>query len=180
MPILGEIEKGANIGKSGSRGYNRYIWVTCDNCGEERWFRLKKQPTSSNICSCCHIKSLHKRGPASNNWKGGRKRHHGYVLITLQPDDPFYPMVDHHGEVFEHRLVMAKNLGRCLLSKELVHHINGIKDDNRIENLELFSRMAHGVRNIACNNCELRKEIRLLRWQIKELQAALQLKMEMF
>lgn len=66
---------------------------------------------------------------------GGKHKHKGYLYIFF----PKHPFASKRGYVAEHRLVMEKHLDRYLKKEEDVHHINGIKDDNRIENLLLFS-----------------------------------------
>lgn len=75
------------------------------------------------------------KGKDNPRWNNGRHLSHGYIEIA----SPDHPHRNCQGYVFEHRLVMEKHLGRFLTPKEVVHHINGIKDDNRIENLILFS-----------------------------------------
>jgi hypothetical protein len=61
---------------------------------------------------------------------------HGYVQIIRKD----HPNCHKRGTIFEHVVVMSKFLGRPLAPYENVHHRNGIKHDNRIENLELWSR----------------------------------------
>lgn len=110
------------------------------------------------------------------SWKGGRfTEKSGYVNIFVDKTNPYYSMAGKDGYIKEHRLVVAQHLGRPLLRSEIVHHKNGIRGDNRIENLELFPSSAkHNSLSNTCQNCELKKEIRLLQWQIKELTEALQ------
>jgi len=77
----------------------------------------------------------HLRGEHSPHWKGGRaKRSDGYIRVYI----PEHPNAGKGGYIMEHRLVMSRHLDRPLERWELVHHINGIRDDNRIENLELM------------------------------------------
>lgn len=74
------------------------------------------------------------------NWKGGRYIDgYGYVLIK----SPNHPNRNTLGYVKEHRLVVEKKLGRILRRDEIVHHINGITDDNRIENLKIVTHAEH-------------------------------------
>ena len=89
-----------------------------------------KQPTSST-CRSCQATS----GVANGNWRGGSTRHHaGYIMRHV----PEHPRARRRPYVFEHILVMEEVLGRHLLPDETVHHLNGVKDDNRPENLELW------------------------------------------
>ncbi len=78
-------------------------------------------------------------GEKNPRWKGRVKRSSGYYAIR-KTDHPF---ASRDGYVMEHRLVMEEHLGRYLTPEEDVHHINGIKTDNRIENLELLSKSEH-------------------------------------
>lgn len=88
-------------------------------------------------------------GSKSEKWKGGRHRDNtGYILVWVHPDDFFSSMAKLNAHyVLEHRLVMAKSLGRCLQDWEVVHHKNGIKDDNRIDNLELVGSLGEHSTN---------------------------------
>jgi len=89
------------------------------------------------------INPSYNRGENNPAWAGGRTRGtHDYFLVY----QPNHPNKNSNNNVLEHRLVMEKKLGRYLTKDELVHHINGIRDDNRIENLELTAKNEHKLR----------------------------------
>lgn len=141
MPILGETKDGRNIGY---KTRHRCIWHACSDCGKQRWVRLVKGKPQSPLCQTCAAKLYKLAGSKNCHWRGGKhKSLAGYIMIYVAHDDFFYPMTCGGVYVKEHRLVMARHLGRCLHSWEIVHHKNGIKDDNRIENLQLVTDDRH-------------------------------------
>lgn len=175
----------------------------CKICGEGKW--ISDNGRVSEICCACIQKTPEMRAKRrsnglgrkhteatkqkirilltgrfcgnNNHWKGGRYNEKGYVFVKLSPDDFFYPMANHQGYVTEHRLVVAKALGRCLQSWEIVHHTNHIRDDNRYpENLQLVTSDKHKqvtileerVKRLESKVDEQTKLIKLLQWQLKE------------
>ena len=86
------------------------------------------------------IKRPQQSGKNHPYWKGGKySTPEGYIYI-FKPKHPFSTKL---GYVYEHRLIMEKYLGRFLKPKEVVHHMNHIKNDNRIENLMLMTNKSH-------------------------------------
>ncbi len=114
----------------------------CSYCKKE--FK-RVSPRDGNWISCSRecrliLLSINRKGENNPAWNGGKsKDHKGYVLIRN---------TTHHrsvgGYVREHILVMEEKIGRPVLKTEVVHHINHKKDDNRPENLKLYSsNVAH-------------------------------------
>ncbi len=136
MPIYGETKKV-------EKKYQtvEYIWLKCPECRKGKWQRIytdrtyvcDDKVTSKFFCGSCAAYSHSKRHVAGERII----QESGYVIIYVAEDDPYYAMCI-SGCVAEHRYVMAKHLGRCLRKGEPVHHRNGIRGDNRIENLELW------------------------------------------
>lgn len=101
--------------------------------------------------------ALGRTGADNPYWRGGRHvTSGGYIWAYILPDDPFISMaVTSNGRRYvpEHRLVMARLLGRPLRADETVHHLNGLRDDNRLENLQLRQgQHGKGVK-LVCGDC---------------------------
>lgn len=87
------------------------------------------------------------------SWRGGRITTEGYVYIKPADEDLTYCRPNSNGYVAEHRLVVAKALGRKLLPTETVHHKNGVRGDNRLENLQLRQGNHGKGSSWACADC---------------------------
>lgn len=79
------------------------------------------------------------KNPQYGKRRGRRIYRLGYVYLYT----PEHPNATKQGYVAEHRLIMEKRLGRYLTKDEVVHHINGVKDDNCIDNLIILTIHAH-------------------------------------
>lgn len=72
----------------------------------------------------------------------GRWKKNGYVMLVIKTHPH---SCETHGVIFEHRVVVEESLGRYLTEDEIIHHKNEIKDDNRLENLEVTNRAKHTI-----------------------------------
>ena len=110
------------------------FYKKCQWC--EKVIRTRYSVRSRKFCSPkCYWKNSKKlniHGERHHNWKGGSYNSTGYRVIY-----------ENKKLRLEHRVVMEKFLGRRLRLHEQVHHVNGIKHDNRIENLKVMSAKDH-------------------------------------
>jgi hypothetical protein len=121
---------------SSTRGQT-YYERQCVGCS--RSCLMQGRPSVKYCSHFCYLKNRLRHGTNNSNWKGGSHVDiHGYRWVYNANRK------SHNGHyVKEHRQVMEKHLGRLLKSSEHIHHVNGIKTDNRIENLVLTNISEH-------------------------------------
>jgi len=127
------------------------VWARCPDCEEERLVAevsLRRAEQSTGLCKSCSGKA--RRGKKSELWQGGRYGStKGYVILNVHGLEgrakELASKMAHKGgkTIREHRLVMALHLNRPLTKDEIVHHKDGNKSNNAIENLKLLTRRKH-------------------------------------
>lgn len=160
-----------------ARAINK-LW--CDNCARERrrtyhsqydkYTRRKPCPECgstiglrASLCRPCENKTRVTRylGEKNPNWQGGRiVDNQGYAHVRVKPSGPNPYRREHH-------VVWEETHGKPLPKRWVVHHLNGVRDDNRPENLLGISRRDHHIQHEA-----YRVRIRKLEADLMNLKAA--------
>lgn len=117
----------------------RGVRKPCSTCGLN-----KKSECKCLVCPCGNLKPRRDRATCTTcdpvvvrvSGRKSDKRDKGGYILAYAPD---HPSANSEGRVYQHRLVMEAHIGRPLDRSETVHHKNGIRSDNQIENLELWS-----------------------------------------
>jgi len=124
----------AHKGKSLSREHR--LKISRANMG-----RTVSAITRAKIGKANKINSTGKTGKLSSKWKGGKILQSGYWRIYRSK----HPMRNSRNYVKQSHLVVEKHIKRYLTKDEIVHHINGKKDDDRPENLYIFPSLSKHI-----------------------------------
>ena len=135
---FGYLKRGYELGLKDGHAYAQRA---CEKCGHIRWVKVIADTNRYRLCGACSngLPRKNRRGASHPKWRGGVVMSNGYVSVLL----PEHPYAQKHGYIKRARLVLEKKLGRLLSPEESSHHINGIKTDDRPENLEAKSNSAH-------------------------------------
>lgn len=145
------------------------VLVTCGSCQNQRYCQVTTAKNSKyqGLCISCSNRKIARSASRHHNWNGGHTlSKEGYVYIHFShiKDEHRHivkPMLTRCSYVLEHRYVIAKAINRPLLKSEHVHHLNGIKNDNRLCNLQLVTPNEHPAENKAMFD-RLKAEIKRL------------------
>jgi hypothetical protein len=150
---------------SGRKRTNKQISRKCLTCEKEfsvppcRLKAKRRTKHGHNVASFCSRPC----GYAYDRRQSTHRSVHpsGYVFVNIPKGHPLYTERKGRGVrnyvMREHRLVMEKHLGRYLLPNETVHHKNGKRSDNRIENLELWVKAQPSGQRVSDLRAELEK-----------------------
>lgn len=114
----------------------------CIDCGKPITNRATK-------CRKCAAQNRNPLREKSSNWKGGEHFYRGYIWI-YKPEHPYH---QYNGDVKRARLVVEANIGGYLTPSEYIHHINGIKVDDRFNNLMILSKGEHSALHNRITGC---------------------------
>jgi len=187
-------QKCANAARKGVR-VKEWATATCQQCGETfettpAWVRNGRRKYCSALCrgrantgnqnrlgkahrpeSRAKMGTNPPTGERSSQWKGGRFISKGYVYVLARLLSPevqavVTPMVPKNGYIMEHRAIAATMAGRVLTTDDVVHHVNGVKTDNRPENLIVTPRADHSV-----EHREIERKFHTLQAELEKLRA---------
>ena len=151
----------------------------CRSCGSRHWQSLRKKffycfdcgkivYQGSKRCRSCFLKLLAKegrpKGKDSSTWKGGRHKAKGYIYIYARE----HPHCNSNNRIAEHILIWEQAHNQYLPDGWVVHHINGIRDDNRLENLYAMPKKNHHS-YLLLN--EVKKRLRVVENELKRIKS---------